>query len=286
MKINSKLTNEKIHFHCHHNNTGFCKFRDHCKHQHFHTICLKKICKSQECQNRHPKTCKFGDSCKFNARNACAYKHQKLVDTEVDETKNLSKKIKGLQDEVRFLQAEMSKLKKCIQLKEDEISQTKNTLDESIAKNEELTNKVRILNTVKVEEKSICKSCDFKAHRNIDLENHKQSKYEQPSVIENLKTLISNKVEKAEILNKNVSDIDNDNIIKDEKHNELSLNHENSDIETLNSSHTFSFKCQYCGKIFENNFILKEHIINHRGPNVLHAMRLDFEESDWETDEE
>ena len=57
--------------------------------------------------------------------------------------------------------------------------------------------------------------CDFKAHRNIDLENHKQSKYEQPSAIENLKTLLLNKVEKAEILNKNVSDIDNDNIIKD-----------------------------------------------------------------------
>ena len=60
----------------------------------------------------------------------------------------------------------------------------------------------------------------------------------------------------------------------------------NSDIETLNSAHTFTFKCQYYGKTFDDNFILKEHIINHRGPNVLHAMRLDFEESDWETDEE
>ena len=216
MKINSKLTTEKIHFHCHHNNIGFCKFRDHCKNQHFHTICLKFFCKSQECQNRHPKNCKFGDSCKFNARNACAYKHQKLVDTELDETKNLSKKIKGLQDEVRFLQAEMSKLKKCIQLKEDEISQTKNTLDESIAKNEELTNKVRILNTVKVEEKSICKSCDFKAHRNIDSENHKQSKHEQPSVIGKLKTLLSIKIEKSEFLNKDVSVTHNDNVIKND----------------------------------------------------------------------
>ena len=284
MKINSKLTNEKIHFHCHYNNTGFCKFRDHCKHQHFHTICLKKICKSQECQNRHPKTCKFGDGCKFNARNACAYKHKKLVDTEVGETKHLTMKIKGLQDEVQFLQGEISKLKKCIQLKEDEISQTKNTLNESM--NEELENKVRILKTVKVEEKFVCKSCEFKAYRNIDLVNHKQSKHEQPSLIENLKTSLSNKVEKTESLNKNVSEIDNDNIIKNEKQNNLILNHVNSDIETLNSAHTFTFKCQYCGKTFDDNFILKEHVINHSGPNILHATCLDYEESDWETDEE
>ena len=37
-------------------------------------------------------------------------------------------KMKGLQDEVRFLQGEISKLKKFIQLKEDEISQTKKLL--------------------------------------------------------------------------------------------------------------------------------------------------------------
>ena len=137
-------------------------------------------------------------------------------------------KMKGLQDEVRFLQGEISKLKICIQFKEDEISQTKNTLNESM--NEELENKVRILKTVKVEEKFVCKSCEFKAYRNIDLVNHKQSKHEQPSVIENLKTPLSNKVEKTESLNKNVSEIDNENIIKNEKQNELILNHVNSDI--------------------------------------------------------
>ena len=133
---------------------------------------------------------------------------------------------------------------------------------------------------------SICKSWNFKAYRNIDLVNHKQSKHEHPSVIENLKTSISNKVEKTESLNKNVSEIDNDNIIKNEKQNNLILNHVNSDIETLNSAHTFTFKCQYCGKTFDDNFILKEHVINHSGPNILHATCLDYEESDWETDEE
>ena len=49
---------------------------------------------------KHPKICKFGDSCKFNARNVCAYKQSKpTVDTEEDETRNITKKIKGLKDE-------------------------------------------------------------------------------------------------------------------------------------------------------------------------------------------
>ena len=103
-------------------------------------------------------------------------------------------------------------------------------------------------------------------------------------MIEKVKTLQSNKVEKTEILSKEVSEMEYDNIIKDDKQNKLILNHMNSTIEYLNSAPTF--KCRYCGELFGNNFILKEHITNHIGPNILHAKCLDSEESDWETDEE
>ena len=101
MKRYSKLTNETMIFQCPHNNTGFCKFRENCKYQHFYTICLENICRNHECKNRHPKTCKFKDTCKFHSRNACAYKHVELIDVKSIETKNLTLKVNALEDEVK-----------------------------------------------------------------------------------------------------------------------------------------------------------------------------------------
>ena len=47
-----------------------------------------------------------------------------------------------------------------------------------------------------------------------------------------------------------------------------------------------SYGCPYCGKKFESNSILKEHIRNHKGPNKLQFKSSDSEESDWETEDE
>ena len=68
MKIGSKLTKKTRYFQCPHNNAGYCKFSDHCIYQHFYNICSKTVCKNYECQNRHPKTCRFGESCKFKSK--------------------------------------------------------------------------------------------------------------------------------------------------------------------------------------------------------------------------
>ena len=281
MKNTQKLTNKTANFQCPHNNTGFCKFRDNCRYQHFYTVCLKNICRNRECKNRHPKTCKFEGACKFDKRNACAYKHVKLVDIKSTE----STKVKALEDEIKDLQTEISNLKSNVQLKEEELKQIKDDLNETEGKNKEmkkvLTNKITILKTVNVEKKFDCNSCDFKALREMDLENHKQSKHDQLAIIKQLKTLLVNKDEKIEILNQKILEIDFDKNVQVEKQNEEIHNINHMKEKDLNCKETY--QCPYCAKKFNSNFILKDHIINHSGRNLLNAKVLDSEESDWET---
>ena len=101
--------------------------------------------------------------CKFNKINACAYKHVKRVDIKSTE----STKVKALEAEIKDLQTKISNLKNNVQLKEEELKQIKDDLNETEGKNKEikkvLTNKITILKTVNVEKKFDCNSCDFKA---------------------------------------------------------------------------------------------------------------------------
>ena len=276
MKTNLKLTNETNNFQCQHNNTGFCKFGDHCRYHHFNTICLKVLCRNPECQNRHPKTCKFGENCKFNSRNKCVYKHNKLVEIESSETKEVTKKIKAFENEVKDLKADIFKLKIDVQLKEEQLGQTKDILKETLVKNEELLNK-----TVELEERFNCNSCYSKEGQKRDLEKHNHSKHEQPNIIEKLKTLLVNKDKEIEILSQKILDM---NDLKAENQKEQILEPIIEDTETEKS--VYKNLCPYCGKNFDNNSILKLHIVNHSGPNVLNSKLLEPEESDWETDDE
>ena len=70
-----------------------------------------------------------------------------------------------------------------------------------------------------------------------------------------------------------------DNSVKAKEQNKQIHNHMNEDIKD-------SYECPYCAKKFDSNSNLKDHIINHSGPNVLRSEVLDSEESDWETDDE
>ena len=114
MKEFSRLTKvaqeNQDYFQCYYNNVGYCKFRDQCRHRHFKEICQKVICRDIKCQSRHPRTCKYGESCKFLARNCCVYKHKSLHSHQIDDTKRLES-IK-LKTEVEELKLEISDLNK------------------------------------------------------------------------------------------------------------------------------------------------------------------------------
>ena len=286
MKTDSKLTNETTFFQCHHNNTGFCKFGAQCRYLHFHTICLKNICRNPKCPNRHPKTCRFGQNCKYNSRNACVYRHFKQAEIQSIETRELTKQIEALKDKVKDLQIEISQLKINVQLKEKQLTQTKDILKETMLKNEdlnkELARKITLQETTKVEEKFKCNLCYFKAGQKKDLEDHNKCMHEQPSIIRKLKALLADKDKRIEFLTKRMLDINDVNV---KNQNEEIKNPKNKDIENVNSS-TQTNECPYCGKKFSDNSILKKHIINHSGPNILNSKFVDSEESDWETDDD
>ena len=78
MKKSSFRNNTKCFF----NDTGFCKYGDHCRKMHYKSICAIDGC-DKECQSRHPKPCKHGGKCKFHANNICAYKHDTLENNDV-----------------------------------------------------------------------------------------------------------------------------------------------------------------------------------------------------------
>ena len=74
---------------CFHNNTGYCKFGDKCRFQHYYELCTKQICRDSQCKFRQPKSCKFGGKCKFFQRKSCIYKHIEKSNDEVDTSNSL-----------------------------------------------------------------------------------------------------------------------------------------------------------------------------------------------------
>ena len=92
------------------------------------------------------------------------------------------KKNKTLENEVQDLQPDILNLKDYIQLKEEQLDQTKDTLQETVAKYEELRreliNKNTLQNTV-TDEKSNCSAFDFKTGQKRDMENHNKSMHEE-----------------------------------------------------------------------------------------------------------
>ena len=86
---------------CSHYNSGHCKFakkENGCKLYHPETICEILNCKNKKCSSRHPRPCKYGDSCVFQIR--CSYKH-KVESTSIVSTRK----------EVEQLRTDITKLK-------------------------------------------------------------------------------------------------------------------------------------------------------------------------------
>ena len=127
MKSELKHTNAN-QFHCHHNNTGYCKFGDKCKFQHFYELCQKQVCREKSCSYRHPKSCKFGKNCKFFKRKVCVYKH---IERNDDTSKDINKEIKDLEIDVKKLKGDIEMLKCCIESKQMELNKKSDENKES-----------------------------------------------------------------------------------------------------------------------------------------------------------
>jgi chromosome segregation ATPase len=102
--------------------------------QHYHDICLVKVCRDNECKARHPKYCKNGYGCKFYKKKVFAYKHEDLKSVEAIRTQNLMKDNEALEEEVKKLKVEIAELKENVIKKEQKIEQIFQDKSKSIEK--------------------------------------------------------------------------------------------------------------------------------------------------------
>ena len=91
---------------CSYYNSGYCKFTKKekgCKFYHPEETCYIPNCNNKKCPARHPKSCKFGDTCVFQT--GCSYKHAKtdLSDDSIS--------IVETNKEIDQLKADIAKLK-------------------------------------------------------------------------------------------------------------------------------------------------------------------------------
>ena len=106
---------------CQYNQTGFCKFREHCRKRHENIICQENHdYKSHGCTLRHPKKCRSYEregTCRFKE---CAYTHQENQGDARNQRHN---------QDILNIQVEMNQMKNMILQIENKIEILKNMLD-------------------------------------------------------------------------------------------------------------------------------------------------------------
>ena len=193
---------------CRRNKFGYCQYGDKCRFRHNDKVCVDKICKIVNCENRHPRSCKFQREygrCKFTTY--CKYNHDKNKDIAENSDKieeiekklneieiiakmntpverevekkmdNFEKQIKTMQKALEEKDSSISELKKRLEHFEKKITNEKNAKDKVIDKKikdlEELIKK----QSKKKGEQFSCTSCEFKTTSSQGLKTHIKRKH-------------------------------------------------------------------------------------------------------------
>ena len=119
---------DKNYFQCYYNNRGHCKYGENCHYHHYNKICQNSFCRDKECKNRHPKPCKYGDTCKFLNQDKCSFKHDHTKSKNKIEKENLGQKLKAFEEVINKIKAEMIDLQKIFE-KQEQLIET-NTLNQ------------------------------------------------------------------------------------------------------------------------------------------------------------
>ena len=111
---------------------GFCKYLEKCRKHHENTICQKSKCEIRECNQRHPKVCKYFRDlgfCKFSEW--CRFSHnvEKNNSLKNEEIKKLDDKIECIISELKMEQNKLLDVKnEEIRKLEDRIESVENEL--------------------------------------------------------------------------------------------------------------------------------------------------------------
>ena len=90
---------------CPYYNVGYCKFANKCMLKHVIEECMDINCSDKKCIKRHRKSCKFGNSCKFNKINICEYKNSddKIMNVMVQTMNDIVNKLLVQEKEIYYL---------------------------------------------------------------------------------------------------------------------------------------------------------------------------------------
>ena len=136
---------------CKHFQTGYCKFREHCRKHHVSELCDKANCNSKACKKRHPTICKY-----FTAHNVCRYQDKcaylHTITEEKSDTAKLLSKVDHLEDTLKVMSKKVLALEEKLEIMNIESNPS-------------------LIQTFK------CDQCDYKASKNSVLKRHKTFKH-------------------------------------------------------------------------------------------------------------
>ena len=153
-------THESI---CKFNQSGFCKYQNHCRKQHINDSGPTSMCNNMACLLRHPKVCKYFTNfrrCKFGE--SCAYLHGHDTQTE-------DKNISELEHELENVKAKISEID-AILLKLEQIESRISSMEESNLRNrEEIDELKKNLNQKTFDIEEVKKILDQKSSKHDEL---------------------------------------------------------------------------------------------------------------------
>ena len=228
-------THESI---CKFNQSGFCKYKEHCRKQHVMDVCPTSMCNNMSCLLRHPKVCKFFLSfmrCKFGE--ACAFLHGPDKQTDAENISELEQEIQHVKAKISEVETILSKLDK---IEERMMSVEKRNLKTC----EEIKEVMKTLNQKTSQMEKVQKTLDPKTSQ---IEEAQKTLDEKPSQLDDL------------ALNFNILMNSVDDLEKSSAHFNHRLNHLSETIQM--------FRCNLCGQAYPNEQTLRNHIQRNHGPS-------------------
>ena len=182
---------------CNYNKYGYCKFRDLCRKKHFKEVCQNhNTCDNKnECNKRHPKTCKnfiTDKSCRF--KDSCAYFHPEQSESD----KNKNNMITDMQVKIESLERNMKEKVDLLEITTKVLSEKVQMLEAKLvillgAKDKSVKEMSSERNINKSESKEVtnprikaklfeCDQCDFSYKRKKSLIKHMNTKHHKERI--------------------------------------------------------------------------------------------------------
>jgi hypothetical protein len=229
---------------CKFNQTGFCKFKEHCRNEHNNETCENlSECTDGTCTKRHPKVCRnFTEDKKCRYKEKCAYLHIEKVNNQNKVNEAMTLLVLKHEKDIAALTEEVNTLK---------------TLVESMAL--QFSSEEENMKFASSETKYECKVCNFKSEKQITLNKHMNTKHVQDSskskeMKANVKSVKNNSCktqfycDECDFSSTNKKSLKKhmDKGIHTEKNSDISVEEVNNDI--VNAKNVPNSNCDKCSK--------------------------------------